>query len=131
MLGNLFESLWAALRMKLRKQVRPIISKLVSREVAVSDRYRSYYESLDQLKVTLTVFLDVKVTFRLNCLKPLQARTRTTTDLTKARISIIKVDELMKVLTVLVHNYKSLESEGYFIPTWAVLQMRRVVSETG
>ncbi len=97
----------------------------------MSDRYRSYYESLDQLRVTLTVFLDVRVTFRLNCLKPLQARTRTTTDLTKARISIIKVDELMKVLTVLVHDYKSLEIEGYFIPTWAVLQMRRVVSERG
>jgi hypothetical protein len=97
----------------------------------VSDRYRSYYESLDQLRVTLTVFLDVRVTFRLNCLKPLQARTRTITDLTEARGTILKIDELMTVLTVLVHDYKAFESEGYFIPTWAVLQMRQIVSETG
>ena len=81
-----------------------VLSRLLSCEIALSGRYWLYYESLDQLKVSLNVFNCIRVSFRLNCLKAVRPRVRTITDLTSISLTMLKFDELVKELTVLVEE---------------------------
>lgn len=72
----------------------------------------------------MTVFKDIKISFRLNCLKATRPRVPTITELTNARFTILHLDELVRDLTFVVEEYKVHERSGFFLTAEAVLKIR-------